>query len=236
MSSAGIALTGSTINASLDHLLRQIKNSFDTAKLTPREQEVAFLLCERLSVGEIAQWLFVSRKTVAKHLEHIYLKLGVHGKRRLYEQLLSVNQVSGGFTEGVRTTAASSAAFSPMAFRTGELRRCFDAAELTPREQEVALLLCERLSVREIAEGLFISRKTVSKHLEHIYLKLGLHGKGRMYEQLIGESVRPSPGTHGICEIRAPYQVPTHAPLDHSSGRTASSLSSMRISSLPRAE
>ncbi len=44
--------------------------------------------------------------------------------------------------------------------------------ELSPREIEIAALLAQRLSTAEIADQLFISPKTVSKHLEHIYLKL----------------------------------------------------------------
>ncbi len=84
----------------------------------------------------------------------------------------------------------SSAALSPVEYRTRELGRSFAAARLTPREQEVALLLCERLSVAEIAERLFLSPRTVAKHLEHIYEKLGLHGKRRVYEQLLGIETR----------------------------------------------
>jgi DNA-binding CsgD family transcriptional regulator len=45
-------------------------------------------------------------------------------------------------------------------------------ADLSPREIEIAQLLTHRLSTAEIADRLFISPKTVSKHLEHIYLKL----------------------------------------------------------------
>ena len=97
----------------------------------------------------------------------------------------------------------SSAVLSPVAHRGGELARSFDAAGLTSREREVALLLCERLSVGEIADKLFISRKTAAKHLEHIYLKLGLHGKRDVYEQLLG-APREWRGL-SIREIKAPY-------------------------------
>lgn len=46
---------------------------------------------------------------------------------------------------------------------------------LTPREQEVMRLLAEGLSTKEIAEKLFISRKTVENHRSNIMSKLGLH-------------------------------------------------------------
>jgi DNA-binding NarL/FixJ family response regulator len=46
---------------------------------------------------------------------------------------------------------------------------------LTPREQEVMRLLAEGFAVREIAEKLYISPKTVENHRSNIMRKLGLH-------------------------------------------------------------
>jgi DNA-binding CsgD family transcriptional regulator len=46
------------------------------------------------------------------------------------------------------------------------------AAALTPREYEVAGLVAQGLTNRQIAEKLFLSPKTVSIHLERIYRKL----------------------------------------------------------------
>jgi diguanylate cyclase (GGDEF)-like protein len=59
-------------------------------------------------------------------------------------------------------------------------------AGLTEREHEIALLLSERLSMAEIADRLFISRRTVEKHAENIYLKLGINRKQDIGEHLIG--------------------------------------------------
>jgi two-component system, NarL family, nitrate/nitrite response regulator NarL len=53
------------------------------------------------------------------------------------------------------------------------------ARKLTRREIEVLLLLVEGLSQSEIAEKLFISSKTVGKHLEHILAKLGVHSRAQ---------------------------------------------------------
>jgi len=47
---------------------------------------------------------------------------------------------------------------------------------LTPREQEVMRLLAEGLSIKKVAEKLFISPKTVENHRASIMNKLDLHG------------------------------------------------------------
>lgn len=50
-------------------------------------------------------------------------------------------------------------------------------APLTPREQEVLMLLAEGLQQAAIASRLVISPKTVSTHIEHILAKLGAHSR-----------------------------------------------------------
>ena len=50
------------------------------ARLTPREREVLTLLTEGLEQNEIAQRLFVTPKTVAKHIERVLGKLGVRSR------------------------------------------------------------------------------------------------------------------------------------------------------------
>lgn len=49
--------------------------------------------------------------------------------------------------------------------------------ELTPREQEVLVLIAEGLTNPEIAEKLVISVKTVDRHRENIMRKLNLHNR-----------------------------------------------------------
>lgn len=51
----------------------------------------------------------------------------------------------------------------------------FDAG-LTDREREVLTMVCQALPDKAIARRLNVSAKTVSTHLEHIYLKLGVRG------------------------------------------------------------
>jgi non-specific serine/threonine protein kinase len=48
------------------------------------------------------------------------------------------------------------------------------ADPLTTREREIAALVAEGLSNREIADQLIISKRTVDAHVEHIYVKLGI--------------------------------------------------------------
>jgi DNA-binding NarL/FixJ family response regulator len=50
---------------------------------------------------------------------------------------------------------------------------------LTNREVEVLQLLAEGLTPAEIAERLFISRKTVGTHIEHVFRKLGVRSRSQ---------------------------------------------------------
>lgn len=54
-----------------------------------------------------------------------------------------------------------------------------DGFELTPRELEVMNLLADGRQEAEIASDLYISRKTVAKHIEHILAKLGVHSRAQ---------------------------------------------------------
>ncbi len=47
-------------------------------------------------------------------------------------------------------------------------------ANLTRREQEVALLAAQGMSKREIADTLFLSVRTIGNHINHVYTKLGI--------------------------------------------------------------
>ena len=51
---------------------------------------------------------------------------------------------------------------------------------LTPRETEVATLVSQGLTSAAIAETLFVSLRTVTSHLEHIYTKLGVGSRAAL--------------------------------------------------------
>lgn len=69
-----------------DELLVRVRRLVDAARqpvvaragLTAREQEVLGLLADGLHQSDIAAQLVITPRTVAKHLEHVLQKLGVH--------------------------------------------------------------------------------------------------------------------------------------------------------------
>lgn len=56
---------------------------------------------------------------------------------------------------------------------------------LTKRERQVALLVAEGLSNREIAKKLYLAVKTVENHLTVIYNKLGLKSRGQLMRLIL---------------------------------------------------
>ncbi|MFN8019530.1 MAG: helix-turn-helix transcriptional regulator [Acidimicrobiales bacterium] len=75
------------------------------------------------------------------------------------------------------------------------VRRCRGAATpalttvdsvvpLTPREREIALLVADGLSSKEVAARLYLSARTVSNHLQNAYAKLGISKRSELAEAL----------------------------------------------------
>jgi predicted ATPase/class 3 adenylate cyclase/DNA-binding CsgD family transcriptional regulator len=56
-------------------------------------------------------------------------------------------------------------------------------ASLTPTEQQVARLVSEGMSNKEMAERLFVSPHTVRTHLQHVYSKLGVTSRVQLANQ-----------------------------------------------------
>ena len=56
--------------------------------------------------------------------------------------------------------------------------------QLTASERRVAELAAEGLSNPEIAQALFVTRKTVETHLGHVYRKLDISGRGKLVHAL----------------------------------------------------
>jgi DNA-binding CsgD family transcriptional regulator len=60
-----------------------------TSNLTPREIEVAQLLCQGVSPAAISSTLCISQATTNKHIAHLYEKLHVSNRQELLVRLLS---------------------------------------------------------------------------------------------------------------------------------------------------
>jgi DNA-binding NarL/FixJ family response regulator len=56
-------------------------------------------------------------------------------------------------------------------------RLCRPAGDLTRREVEVLRLIASGLSNRVIADRLFVSPRTIERHIANIYLKINVHSK-----------------------------------------------------------
>jgi DNA-binding NarL/FixJ family response regulator len=56
----------------------------------------------------------------------------------------------------------------------------FDALGLTRREAEIVGLVIRGESNAAIGEALHVSPATIKKHLDNIYVKLGVRGRGRL--------------------------------------------------------
>lgn len=55
---------------------------------------------------------------------------------------------------------------------------------LTSREKEIAKLICEGYSYREVGEELYIAERTVAKHVQNIFEKVRVSSKMELYHRL----------------------------------------------------
>ncbi|HKY53156.1 MAG TPA: response regulator transcription factor, partial [Anaerolineales bacterium] len=62
---------------------------------------------------------------------------------------------------------------------------------LTPREREVARLVAEGKSNREIAEALVLSERTVENHVGNILMKLGFDSRAQVAVWAVEKGLRP---------------------------------------------
>ena len=56
--------------------------------------------------------------------------------------------------------------------------------ELTPTEQQVAALVAQGLTNREVADAMFISPDTVQANLKRIYRKLGVRSRTELANRI----------------------------------------------------
>jgi DNA-binding NarL/FixJ family response regulator len=68
--------------------------------------------------------------------------------------------------------------------------------DLTPQERHIAELARDGLSNPEIGERIFLSRRTVERHLRHVFAKLGIRSR-RGLSSALGHPVSEPLGTTG---------------------------------------
>ena len=64
------------------------------------------------------------------------------------------------------------------------------AKQLTRREKEIAALVAAGLGNREIAARLYLSKRTVDSHMEHIFTKLGISSRTQLASWVLGQGGR----------------------------------------------
>jgi predicted ATPase/DNA-binding CsgD family transcriptional regulator len=64
------------------------------------------------------------------------------------------------------------------------------AKQLTRREKEIAALVAAGLGNREIAARLYLSKRTVDSHMEHIFTKLGISSRTQLASWMLGQGGR----------------------------------------------
>lgn len=64
---------------------------------------------------------------------------------------------------------------------------------LTPSERRVAEMAIDGMSNREIAQALFVTPKTIEKHLGNAYAKLEIRGREELASALGGDEDEASP-------------------------------------------
>ncbi|WP_284044082.1 LuxR family transcriptional regulator [Actinoplanes sp. M2I2] len=93
------------------------------------------------------------------------------------------------------TAALSALGVRPWAERArAELRAAGESSptredardKLTPQELQIAMLAADGLTNRDIGERLFLSPRTISSHLYHIFPKLGVSSRTELVRTLIG--------------------------------------------------
>ena len=88
MPAAGSARWPCFSRASGDALL--LEETRDEVALTPREREVLGWVVQGKTNPEIAEILCVAPRTVRKHLENVFVKLGVHTRTAAATRFLGV--------------------------------------------------------------------------------------------------------------------------------------------------
>jgi DNA-binding CsgD family transcriptional regulator len=79
-------------------IVLELDGARSNVPLTAREQEVLSWVARGKTNTEIARLLRVAPSTVRKHLENVYVKMGVHNRTTAVARLLGLNALLFGAT------------------------------------------------------------------------------------------------------------------------------------------
>ena len=154
-------------------------------RLSSRQWQVAELLVAQCTDREIADALLITPKTAGHHVSAILTKLDVPTRVAARQRLLEARG------QAVRDGEYAIHSSACRVRRHHRRRSPQDSPfGLTSREQQIAEMLADRLTDKQIADVLVISRKTVSHHVASILAKLGVTNRSAVRHIL-----RPDHGT-----------------------------------------
>lgn len=111
---------------------------------------------------------------------------------RAYTEAAGQAEETGARTQG-RIATQALRRLGVRAWRRGRAVRGEGVSTLTAREGEIARLVADGNSNREIGEALVVSPKTVERHVTNVLAKLGLRNRTELATQIRSSSVRDSP-------------------------------------------
>jgi DNA-binding CsgD family transcriptional regulator len=142
-----------------------------------RTDEAELMLSAALQVSDV-QGAFPQRWRILVSLGYLYLSVGKRSEVEgvLTEARLGVEQLAKALNdeplaEALRHRAEALMPVRPTPTQRQAVKAAFDG--LTDREREIASLIAEGKSNREIAEALYLSKRTVDAHIGNILGKLG---------------------------------------------------------------
>lgn len=97
------------------------------------------------------------------------------------------------FTRGGKLTVEDMVTFALRERRTSSVEPRHADSLLTPREREVASLVAQGMSSKDVAANLVISRRTVDVHVEHIFAKLGFNSRAQIATWVAQQHATESP-------------------------------------------
>jgi DNA-binding CsgD family transcriptional regulator len=140
----------------------------ETFGLTAREAVILAHVVRGRRAREIARELVIAEGTARKHIERLYRKLGVSTRSGAIARVLQEPTMLVGAAEVIRELFENFAIHDPIA-----------VYRLTGRESEVLILAAAGETNAQIASRLGVRPETVKKHLDHVYAKVGVAGRGR---------------------------------------------------------